>query len=413
MKRRIATCLCLLLGLSFAGCGDDAPLPDAEKPEMLAELGGYTVGIRQTTVTYEPPGQEEAREIPAIVWYPANEPGERRVRLTLADLLKLPTEGYSKVPIADNGPYPVVVHSHGSGGEASLAYPAAEVFASRGWVVISISHVGNTTMDAIGDPLDVPMYIPVYRMLDVQHTLDYATAGFDAWEGFAENVDTENVFMYGHSFGGYTSMAVGGATFLRDGAKNMVCENAGDDCEEGDVTCGQHNPEACAFLDEPEIVDVTEKTFRDPRIQAIALQAPGALGMIDPSTVEVPSLLMSANKDAWLPLEKEAQPIWSALKHPDDLWLQFEDAGHLTFITVCEENVLGAAVVNNFMPAVGGDGCNEEYMSSARMADVNTAYMVMFAEKHLLGVNTWDAYLRGENTLELTSDVQVDISTHD
>lgn len=194
--------------------------------------------------------------------------------------------------------------------------------------------------------------------------------------------------------------------------KSLVCDDAGSDCEEDDITCGEHNAEACEFLDDPDIVELTGKSFRDARVQAIALQAPGALGMIDPSTVEVPSLLMSADQDAWLRLEREAQPIWSALKHADDLWLQFKDAGHLSFITVCEENVLGPALVNNFMPAVGGDGCNEEYMSSAHMADINTAYMVMFAEKHLLGVNTWDAYLRGDKELKLTRDVRMDISTH-
>src|SRR5699024_2860104 len=134
--------------------------------------------------------------------------------------------------------------------------------------------------------------------------------------------------------------------------------------------------------------------------------------MIDPSTVQIPSLLMSADQDAWLRLEREAQPIWSALKHADDLWLQFKDAAHLSFITVCEENGPGRAYANNFMHAVGGDGCNEEYMSSAHMADINTAYMVMFAEKHLLGVNTWDAYLRGDKELKLTRDVRMDISTH-
>src|SRR5690554_3128315 len=122
---------------------------------------------------------------------------------------------------------------------------------------------------------------------------------------------------------------------------------------------------------------------------------------------------MSADQDAWLQFEREAQPIWNALHHPDDLWLRFKDAGHLSFITVCEENVPGPDLVNSFMPTVGGDGCNEEYMSSALMADINTAYMVMFAEKHLLGVSTWDAHLRGEKTLELTEEVRMEASTHE
>lgn len=413
MKGRIAVGLCLMLGLSAAGCGDDFTASDRNNPELLAERGAYAVSVRETTVRYTPPGQEEERSLPVVVWYPSDEAEGRAHRLTLAGgFVRLPTRAFKGLPVASGGPHPVVVHSHGSGGEASLAYPAAEIFASRGWVVVSISHSGNTTMDSLSNPLDVPMYIPIYRMLDVSRTLDSAAEGF-GWEDFAGHIDTNKVFMYGHSLGGYTSMAIGGATYLLEGAKALVCEDAGQNCEEGDITCGQHNPEACAFLNEPAIVAVTEESFRDPRVQAIALQAPGAIGMIDPSTVEVPSLLMSADQDAWLQFEREAQPIWNALHHPDDLWLRFKDAGHLSFITVCEENVLGPDLVNSFMPSVGGDGCNEEYMSSALMADINTAYMVMFAEKHLLGVSTWDAHLRGEKTLKLTEEVRMEASTHE
>src|SRR5699024_9822918 len=179
--------------MTFSGCGDKDDADALARPEALAERGPYTVGIRQTSVTYQPPGQENARNIPVVVWYPSHETRSKRHKLTLGGSIQLPTRAYEKVPIAEEGPFPVVVHSHGSGGEASLAYPAAEIFASRGWVVISISHTGNTTLDSLNDPLDVPMYIPLYRMLDVQRTLDAAADGFAWEEEFAEQTDVDNV----------------------------------------------------------------------------------------------------------------------------------------------------------------------------------------------------------------------------
>lgn len=412
MKKPVVLLLCAWLFMTFSGCGEDEPSPPLSDPNALTQRGPYAVGVRETSVSYQPPGQTGARKIPVIVWYPTHETEGKKHTLKLAKAVPLPTNVLSKPPIAEEGPFPVVVHSHGSGGEAALAYPAAEIFASRGWVVVSISHKGNTTLDALGDPLDIPMYIPIYRMLDVRHTLDAAENGFEWEQEFNEQIDAENVFMYGHSLGGYTSMAIAGASFLRDGAKDMVCEGAGESCEDDDILCGAPNPEACAFLDHPEIVELTESTFRDPRVRAIGLQAPGAVGMIDPSTVETPALMMTGDQDAWLPLQREAQPIWQALHHPEDLWLRFDDAGHLSFITVCEENVIGAKMINNFMPAIGNDGCNEEYISPAHMADINTAYMIMFAEKHLLGVERWDAYLRGDKMLKLTRDVRMNAATH-
>src|SRR5699024_2673965 len=105
-------------------------LQNTENPELITEFGSYNVGVRRTSVTYQPPGQEAARTLPVIVWYPSDETAGRKDDLKLAKVMKLPTSGYRNLALAEDGPFPVVVHSHGSGGEASLAYPAAEVFAS-------------------------------------------------------------------------------------------------------------------------------------------------------------------------------------------------------------------------------------------------------------------------------------------
>lgn len=147
-------------------------------------------------------------------------------------------------------------------------------------------------------------------------------------------------------------------------------------------------------------------------MKAIGLQAPWALVMTDPSTVETPALLMSAEQDGWLPHAREAAPIWDALHQPEDLWLRFADAGHLSFITKCDEEAFTPDVIEQLLPGVANDGGNPDYMSSMDMSDINTAYLVMFAEKHVFGTSHWDAYLYGDLSLELTDGVNMTRTAH-
>src|SRR5690625_5847268 len=64
--------LMLFMSMSAAmtGCADTDENADAtaddplRKPELLHKRGPYHVGVYETKVTYQPPGQEEARTLP-------------------------------------------------------------------------------------------------------------------------------------------------------------------------------------------------------------------------------------------------------------------------------------------------------------------------------------------------------------
>lgn len=432
MKELIAVVTLAGSCLLMTGCAEDTndeptydPTEALETQGSLAELGPYDVGVTRGTVRYKAPGQaavaannsaedDELREVPIIIWYPGEDASEdaKGDGVTLAGIVPLPTRGYQNLRLATRSSYPFAVYSHGSGGEASLAYPYGEQLASHGWIVASVDHVGNTTTDALGDPLDVPMHIPIDRMLDISAVIDAAEGGFD-FVGNTPQIDTDHTFVFGHSLGGYTALALGGAEFRIDGARALVCEGMIEECDADNLACGKPNEEACDFLDNAEVEAAAQAQFRDERVVAIGLQAPGAVGMIDPSTVEVPAIMFTGDQDGWLPYEREAKPIWAALDNPDDLWLRFADAGHLSFITMCDPSVLGPELVSGFMPAVADDGCDETYINPVTMATINAAYLMAFAEKHVLKIDTWDTFLEGQTKMSILQDVDVELSMHD
>ena len=52
------------------------------------------------------------------------------------------------MPVADGGPYPLALYSHGSSGQRFVASGNAELLASHGFVVAAPDHTGNTAFDA-------------------------------------------------------------------------------------------------------------------------------------------------------------------------------------------------------------------------------------------------------------------------
>ena len=237
-------------------------IPGPSRDELIAELserGPHEVGFKQLELSYMPPGGGEARTLPVLVWYPAIE-GSNAPPATyaVAGIVELPASSVGALdapPVATDGPFPVTVYSHGSGGEGLLAYPFAERFASHGWVVFSASHIGNSALDSLNGTEDPFLEIAVNRPLDVSAILDEADAGF-AGDEVATVTDMSKVFVFGHSFGGYTTLSVGG--------RRSTTTPCSRNC----------SPTECAYLEEPEVADAFAAGFGDPRVDAIAPRPP-------------------------------------------------------------------------------------------------------------------------------------------
>ena len=171
--------------------------------------GSLPVGTRRYIWT------DTARDhtMPVDVWYPATEAhrGQDMEPATMDSYEMVPGMGESsqyavKDAEALSGKYPLVVFSHGFGGERRQSTFFYTHLASHGYVVAAMDHVGNTTVDMIsgagsaGDPAVTDRFI-VSRPQDASFVISQMLAGASD-----HTVLPDQVGMAGHSFGGWTSL---------------------------------------------------------------------------------------------------------------------------------------------------------------------------------------------------------------
>lgn len=145
--------------------------------------------------------------------------GSRQVSLTLVDASRSRTYA-ADVFLPQNlaavdGPLPVVVISHGLGDSRTSFFELAAHAASHGFAVALPEHVGSnsTQKQALLTGLDNETFKArdfLDRPLDISFLLDELER-LNATT-FGGRLDVSRVAAVGHSFGGYTALAVGGAT---------------------------------------------------------------------------------------------------------------------------------------------------------------------------------------------------------
>jgi dienelactone hydrolase len=126
------------------------------------------------------------------------------------------------LPISKSGPFPLLLFSHGSTTDPSLYVSLTEYVASHGYIVVAPEHTGNRFVDndaflitGLGCETlrsrpcqdDIPKSA-VDRPQDIHFVLDQVLAGHASVDLAA--IDASRIGMYGHSFGGYTTVVVGG-----------------------------------------------------------------------------------------------------------------------------------------------------------------------------------------------------------
>lgn len=220
-------------------------------------------------------------------------------------------------------PRPVLLFSHGNGGMRWQSFFLAEHFASHGFLVLAPDHTFNTIFDLD----DERRYELVFRRpVDIADTFDlllervadpedrlYGCADPDA--GYA---------IAGHSFGGYTTMAVAGAAIDSDQTAAWCAANGGWLCEDV-ATWAQLNPGQTVF------------DLSDPRAWAAIPMAPAGYealigGLPD---ITAPSLVLGGSRDTLTTWEGEVYPIYADLQaHPRAAALVI-DAGHYSFSDAC------------------------------------------------------------------------------
>ncbi len=362
--------------LVLGGCGSD-PTPPAEPTSELLEGGDHPVGYQQQTVTYEPRGSAEPRNLPLEIWHPATADGTV-LTYAVAGVVSVPSERATDAPLdTTSGPYPVVVYSHGSGGAALLGYPYGEHLASHGFLVVAPDHVGNTGLDQAAGAGVSPVQSALDRPQDIGAVLDWLASPESGEIG--ERADPSRVLVIGHSFGGYAALAVAGAMATASGF-------AGD--------CPNPEDPGCALLADAEVQSAFAAGFSDPRVAAVVAQAPAveSFGDGELAGLDLPVMLHSGGLDQTTP-RTTAEAAWTELDGPDDLWLDLPEGAHYSFVSVCYD--LERAVIELFQPTAFMDGCGDGFLSAESAIPVLAAYVLGFARVHLLGEEQWGDELRG------------------
>jgi predicted dienelactone hydrolase len=153
-------------------------------------------------------------------------PGADRVRVATADWRDAGRDRVVPVKIYapdGNGPFPVILFSHGLGGSRDAGGEWAEHWASHGYLVIALQHPGSdaslwrgaaTPADAVrGMRSGMTAEQYVLRVEDVRFVVDELARRREAHDPMAAKADLRRIGMSGHSFGAQTTQAIAGERF--------------------------------------------------------------------------------------------------------------------------------------------------------------------------------------------------------
>lgn len=262
------------------------------------------------------------------IWYPAM-PGGKSVTVGGNGVFYGTPAGRDAPHQA--GRFPMVIISHGAGGNAGQFGWIASELAQAGFVVVLPNHPGTTTGNASAEAA-----VRVWeRPADVSAVLDEITAN----AGDYPYIDTDSISILGFSAGGYTAMATSGARVDPDLLQSF--------CDETD-----HGMSDCAFLAHFGIdlhaldLSPAAQDLRDPRIKAAVVVDPGIIETITAeslSGIDIPMLILNLGEEDTIPEGVYARGAAELI--PNATYSIVEDAIHFSFLAQCKPR--GAQILIN------------------------------------------------------------------
>ncbi|MEB2345349.1 MAG: hypothetical protein OZ948_11470 [Deltaproteobacteria bacterium] len=345
----------------------------ARVPHRPDALGPYAVGHD----SFEAYDAARNRTLPVHVWYPVA-PGRAQGPPTVYSILFLGLESEVAIedaPIARRGFFPLVVFSHGNGGIAIQSYFLTEALASHGFVVVAPDHVGDTFLDAFLGNLDAEALLQSAqdRPRDVSFLIDWMLArNLDRNDRFRHALNPFAIGVTGHSFGGFTALAVA-AGFDGDAADDFGVE----------------------------VPEGFEPYPADPRVRAIVPIAPASTPLSDRELerIRVPTLLVGGTLDETTPLVPEITRPYEILRTRELYRADLVGAAHFSFTNVCD--VIELVAEAGFPPdlvtdTLGGayeEGCAPDLMPVAEAHRLTNLVTVSFLRRFLAGDLRYQRYL--------------------
>lgn len=352
----------------LAACSPPSPVAPP------ATLGPYAVGHQRVSVTYTPIGMAP-RTLQVEVWYPAEEGDNPYAEYVVAGVTPVSSAfARSEAPVLP-GDHPVLLYSHGAGGEGAVAYPYGERAAANGWVVVAPDHAGDTALDVAFGNADW-MAATFARPQDLRALLDSLEDG-DLQALLEGRVDATHTVAMGHSFGGYTVLAASGAGLA-------------DARTYGIGLCAVDRTPGCDLLEDDAAVERLEHPPMDPRIRGTIAQAPGLAALLSTDALaglQVPVFLQTAAHDGITPVST-ADVAWGALDHPQDRWLQLENAAHMSFVPLCDD--VSSTLLASTLAWMRDEGCDAVFTPTSEVVPALADYTLAFGASVVDGGGSTD-----------------------
>lgn len=315
------------------GCVDGFCAADENHAPDPSTFGPFPVGVKTFHFTYLG-YQDQTRTITVEVWYPATDeaadgPFEdvdlkalatEEVKEKMGDLeippIKTRAVRDAQIREAD-GPYPLILFSHGAYGVRFQNVFYTQVLASHGYVVASPDHQDNTLYDILitGYDANVVVQSAFQRPPDVMELLNQMLSLNESKGGFYEGtMDEDRIGITGHSFGGFTS---------------LLCP------------------------------------FDEPRFKASVAMTPSTYALpvmgYDLSQFPIPGMIMSGKMDRTLDTDVEMEPAYQMMQAPK-YYFELQTAGHYSYTDICSLDLLTLAEQLDFGDAEDAleDGCGQD-----------------------------------------------------
>jgi len=213
------------------------------------------------------------------------------------------------------GPFPIVVVSHGAGGNLETHFAQAQHLASHGYAVVCVEHVGSNTErlkrnlyvienlnQMVRDPNEI-----LGRPKDIRFAVDQCFDWNKSHSILRGRLDTTHIGVLGHSFGAYTTMVVCGMRPALDWLEPPIApgKGLGPDLSDRRVMCGVAlSPQGA---DEPFFVRESFASLRVPLM--------GISGSEDKQQGGLPPINRYNAFDLWPPNRGLHRFVWLANAH--------------------------------------------------------------------------------------------------
>ena len=220
---------------------------------------------------------------------------------------------------------PVILFSHGLASRPEDYEEILEHLTSYGYLVAAPQHPGSDTIwmkemlrGLHGDIFDEQEFIN--RPRDISFVIDeLARRNQNEFNG---SLDLKNVGVAGHSFGGYTVMAIAGASIDFDHLQK--------DCDR------EYGALNLSLLLECRALSLPRQAYRleDPRAKAVFAANPVNRSIFGPrgiGRIDVPIVIGSGSYDPATPAALSQAATFTWLTVPDRYWMMVEGQAHVNF----------------------------------------------------------------------------------